>query len=130
MAAIWDFTNKNPHGRFALEEGADFAWIIHPVDQSNNSINMGGWTAKFQVRRQPDYSTVLLELSTDNGYITIDDHSTYGSNTILTINYPGSGTGSLNDWGVAYYDIKLTDSIGQIGRLMEGQIEFSRQVTV
>lgn len=130
MAALWDFTNDNPEGRFALEEGAEFRWQLHPVDGSNNSITMTGWTVKMQVRKQPDATGTLWEISTANGFITVDTHSTYGTGTVLTLYYPGSGTAALTDWGIAYYDIKTTDTGGNIGRLLEGRIEFSRQVTV
>lgn len=87
-------------------------------------VNLTGWTARMQIREQIDAELFLVELTTENGGITlggvlgtIDLLLTDAQTTLLTFD-------------VAYYDIELiAPSGGDVTRLLQGMVINSKEVT-
>lgn len=108
---------------FALEEGSTFersmTWSI-----SDAPVDLTGYTARLQVRatRSPD-SPVLLELTTENGGITLGDVD--GTIALLVTDEQTA----LLDFRAARYDLKMIPPSGAERRLLEGTVRFSREVT-
>lgn len=89
--------------------------ITTPYDLSNH-------TARMQVRRTIDSATRMVELTTQNGGLTIDDDS--GS---ITIQMADEVTASLTSSGV--YDLEIIDSIGRVSRVVQGTFTLNPEVT-
>ena len=56
---------------FKAEEGADFIRTLTWTDDADALIDLTGYTARMQVRREIDDSATLLELTTANSRITL-----------------------------------------------------------
>ena len=89
--------------------------ITTPYDLSNH-------TARMQVRRTIDSSTRMVELTTQNGGLTIDDG--VGS---ITIEMSNDVTASLTSSGV--YDLEIIDDSGNVSRVVQGTFTLSPEVT-
>ena len=88
--------------------------ITTPYDLSNH-------TARMQVRRTID-SPKMVELTTQNGGLTIDD-----DNGSITIQMADEVTASLTSSGV--YDLEIIDSIGRVSRVVQGAFTLNPEVT-
>lgn len=108
---------------FKAEQGADFIRQITWQDADGNAIDLSGYSARMQVRREVDDSAVLLELTTENGYITLG-----GAAGTIDLNFPASGTTSLSS-SAGVYDLELVSGGGVITRLLQGTFDVSREVT-
>jgi len=62
-------------------EHASFKKILRFKDEHDNLIDFTGYTALMHIREDPDNANILLELSTENGGLTIDP--TLGKITIF-----------------------------------------------
>ena len=109
-----------------IYQGSSFkrAWELADTE-SGSPINLTGYTAKMQVRGKIKDTDPIVDLSTENGGITI----VMGEDTTtMTVYIPASvTTGILVSKGV--YDLELTDTLGDIYRLMEGSVTISKEVT-
>jgi hypothetical protein len=77
-----------------------------------------------QVRRTIESSAFLLELTTDNGAITINPNS--ASNQIY-INISADVTASVDTSG--FYDIEIVSPDSVISRVLQGRFNLSPEVT-
>jgi len=89
--------------------------IYHPYDLTSH-------TARMQVRRTIDSSTFLIELTTENGGIEIDDE--LGK---ITITMTDAQTSALSSSGV--YDLEIEDNSGNVSRVVQGTFTLSLEVT-
>jgi hypothetical protein len=103
-----------------VEQGADFSKRLVWRDKNKRPVPLSGWVAKMQVRASASSPTVLFELSTENGRITL----------------PGSGVIQMDidaadtqNFVAGVYDLKLMGPAGQDIRLVEGKITLSPGVT-
>jgi len=85
--------------------------------------DLTGYTADLQVRAAPGSPTVLIELSTTNGGITLDP--TTGT---VTLNVSAAQTAALA-WSQGVYDLLLTSSTGFVTRLAQGNVIVTQDVT-
>lgn len=107
-----------------IEQGAKFSRLIRWLDGNGNPVDLTGWSARMQVRTGHG-GTLLLDLSTANGKITLSSGGT------IEIEATASDTDGL-DFERAVYDLELTPPSGSANtvRLLEGYIYLNRQVTV
>ena len=105
------------------EQGATFSLSITWTNPDGTPINITGASAKMQVRATKTSSNVILEASTTNGRITLG-----GSAGTVIFNIPASVT-SLLSVGQYVYDLNITDSSGNITRLLEGAFFVDGEVT-
>lgn len=116
----------------AIEVGAGYSEIIYQYNQvtpdsnppSFEGIDLTGYTCKAQVRREPDYEDIIIEL---DDYITLNAGSVNGA---ISLVMPSSETTTLIP-GVYHYDLFLTssDEGAQPFKLLWGIFEIRESVT-
>lgn len=118
-AGIYDFTDTR-----ALEQGATFRrrfqWQTGP---SGTPVDLTGYTAAMQVRPAPTAETIIVELTTADGSITLTDEGD------IHLVLDAAAT-ALLPAGTYSYDLELTAGPGgDTRRLLRGQFEISAEVT-
>lgn len=108
---------------FTIEQGATLMKPFIWKDSDGVPVDLTGYTAKMQVRQSPQSGTVLLELSTSNGRITLG-----GAAGTITLALTAAITAAIA-WRRGVYDIELTSGDGTVTRLLEGEIQVSKEVT-
>ena len=103
------------------DQGTTFSRVLTYKDNAGIPINLTNYTAKMQVRPATDSSTVLVELSTANGRITLG-----GALGTITLNAPAS----VMDFegGVYVYDLELTTG-ASVTRVVMGSFTNRAEVT-
>lgn len=117
-APIYDFT-----GDYELNQGSALSVPLLYTDPSGLIIDITGYTARMQVRVSPSSSTVLLELTTENGGFVVD-----GPAGKLTMVITEAIAETLT-WRRGVYDIELIPPSGEAFRFLQGEIEVSPEVT-
>lgn len=84
--------------------------------------DLTGWSAEMQVRERHSSTAIVTTLSS-TGEITLG--STAGT-IVLSI---ASSVSNAIDTGRKVYDLEMTDTGGDITRLLEGDIDFTPNVT-
>lgn len=108
-----------------IEQGTTWADSFTWETASGSAVDLTGWAAKLQIRKKASASSaVLLELSTDNGGITIPNPA--NGTVILAVS--ATDTAALA-FTRAAYDLKLTSPSGAVVRLIEGAITVDPEVT-
>ena len=109
---------------FEIEQGAAFALVFRRKDDAGGPIPLTGYTARMQVRANVAAQDVLLELTTENGRLVIDE-----ANGEAAIALDADTTAACT-WRKGVYDLELVPPDGKnVIRLVEGQITVSREVT-
>jgi hypothetical protein len=93
----------------------------------SKGIDLTNCTAKIQIRELPDAiaaPTVILELSTENGRITLT--SALGK---ITLSLTDEVT-TLIEGLEGYYNLEIYHPDGTVTRLTEGKVKFSTEVTI
>lgn len=105
-----------------IEQGATFGLTLTYTDSNDSAIDLTGFVARMQLRRNINDSTALLEATTENGGITLGDTS-----GTVAISISASDTANLAAVeGV--YDLELVSN-GVVTRLLEGTFVVSPEVT-
>jgi hypothetical protein len=111
------------------EQGTTFTRVItleYP-DPDDPEIflpwNFTGYTARMQIRRTIDSSTVMIELTTEDGGLEFTD--LFAGQ--LTVHMTDEQTASLTSDGV--YDIEIISDAGDVSRLVQGNFTLNREVT-
>jgi hypothetical protein len=99
--------------------------IEDPTGNTFVPFDLSGYGARMQVRRTIDTPTFLLELTTNNGGLTINPTS--GLLNEIYIDVSASVTASVATSGV--YDIEIIDGSGVVSRVLEGEFNLSPEVT-
>lgn len=141
-------------GRYDIyaEQGSTFKLHLQYKYSGGTGINLTGFTGALQVRKSEKDEKVLLFLSSYGVTGTTDikgftPGSTFGYSGIGGISFNtainGStiaATGGINiivdsetmkkiPSGKHFYDLELTNSIGEVSRFIEGTFEVSREIT-
>ena len=106
-----------------IEQGATFNPVLTWKDQAGTPIDLTGYTARMQIRATVDSSTVIHELSTANGELTLG-----GTAGTITFGIPAATTAGFT-FDEAVYDLELTDASGVVTRLLKGNVYLSPEVT-
>ncbi|MEM1944163.1 MAG: hypothetical protein QXX57_00270 [Nitrososphaerota archaeon] len=115
MAARYDFY---------INQGTTWSVSLTYKDDEGVPIDISNYTAKMQVRPSVESSRVLLELSTENGKISID-----GPNGRIQLQLEPADTTNLGLVRRGVYDLELTSPSLVVDRLLEGVIYFNPEVT-
>lgn len=107
------------------EQGAAFSRVIRYEDADEQPVNLTGYTARMQVRRQPYSATPLLELTTENDGITLG-----GATGEITLSISATTMADAQA-GECWYDLELlpAGSEDDVVRLIEGKFRIKREVT-
>lgn len=106
---------------FEIEQGTDYDKPLIWKDGTGSPVNLTGYSARMQLRPSVSSATVLLELTTENGGITLG-----GATGKITLHFTEANTESLIKGGV--FDLEMVLD-GRVKRLIEGTITVSRGVT-
>jgi predicted MFS family arabinose efflux permease len=113
MAGSFDFT---------IEQGATFNLLMTwKID--NVPVNLTNWTARLQARVDVEDTEVVLNLTTENGGITLG-----GALGTITLNQTAIQTAVLQT-GSFVYDLELISSVSSVTRLLQGELTISAEVT-
>ena len=86
------------------------------------AVNLTGYTADMQVRQFTD-TAIITEMSTSNGRIVIN-----GSAGQINITLDASQTGALTA-GQYMYDLNVTDTSGNVYKILQGAFVVNASVT-
>jgi hypothetical protein len=120
MSGRFDFIDTT-RARQACEQGSTFRKLLTYKNSCDGSpIDVSGYTAKMQLRTEADSSTVVFELSSANGRISITGNQ-------ITLSIADTDTATIPD-GRYVYDLVL-HSTGVSTRLLEGYFDVKTDVT-
>lgn len=103
-------------------QGATFS-EVYTYKVNGSLVNLTSYTARMQVRKTPSSDTKLLDLTTENGGITL-------GGVAGTITVGASATTMAGIAGGKYrYDLEVVSSGGVVTRLLEGVFVVSPEVT-
>jgi hypothetical protein len=105
-----------------IEQGARFDKVLY-YKPNNVAADLTGYTARMQVRQTVASNAVLLELTTENGRITIT-----ADEGKLTLFVASADTAALT-FTDAVYDLELVDGDGEVIRLCRGAVHLEKEVT-
>ena len=108
---------------FNIEQGATFSHRLEWKDSREQPIDLTGYTARMQVRAKKSSDTVLVELTTANGRITLG-----GANGTIDLKIEATVTAGFN-WTKGVYDLELESGAGFVTRLVEGNVTVLLEVT-
>lgn len=107
-----------------IEQGATFTKVLTWKDSANVAIDLTAYTARMQARATIAAATTIFSLtSSPAAGITLG-----GAAGTITITLTATETAAITA-DTAYYDIELEDGSGVVTRLLQGEIEFSKEVT-
>ncbi len=89
----------------------------------NTPVNLTGYTARMQARPAVNSSTVVLDLTTGNGKITLG-----GSQGTITLSLTAAETAAIAQNSLVY-DLELVSGGGEVYRIIEGSIAVTPEVT-
>ena len=85
-----------------MVQGATFEKACEYKDSTKTSIDLAGYTARLQVRSDTDASTTLIELTTENGRITLNDPTT----GVIQLYISAADTAALT-FNTGVYDLEI-----------------------
>ena len=99
------------------------AYTSGGVVEYNKPIDLTGFTARMQIRAKIDSTDTILELTTENSGIVLN-------NTLksITINIPASTTAGLI-FNSAVYSLEMVSSGGQVTPFIGGTLTLVKEVT-
>ena len=106
-----------------IEQGATFSCTLTWNDETGDPVNLTGFTGRLHARRTSYHETKLLDLTTENGGITLG-----GAAGTITILASATLTASI-DAPFGVYDLELVAAGGHVTRLIRGKIDFIPEVT-
>jgi len=103
---------------------SDFgAYTTGGIIEWNTPIPLTGYTAQMQIRESIDATTVIHELTSANGGITIDP-----VNFTISMNISSAVTATFN-FDAAVYSMELTDNQGIVYPFLSGSFTLIKEVT-
>ena len=108
---------------FYVEQGATYQLDITWKQPDGTPVNLTGYTARMQIRKTVKSTDPLISLTTTNGRITLG-----GAQGTVTLEIAAEDTADFTTF-CGVYDLEVEASDGTVTRLLEGQVEISREVT-
>lgn len=105
------------------DQGATFQRSISWTDSAKNPYDLTSYTARMQVRPNVSSTSVILELTTGNGRITLTS-TEWNVNLLVAANV----TANLTP-GLYVYDLELVSGGGVVSRIIEGNFKVKAEVT-
>lgn len=105
-------------------QGATFnQTLFYETGEPSAPVNLSGYTAKMHIRSKPESKALILELSTNNGRIVLNEAT--GS---IRLFISASDTAFLSSCDKAVYDLELTTG-SVTTRVLQGNVIISPEVT-
>lgn len=108
---------------FTIYQGATFRKRLTWKAPDGTPIDLTGCTARMQVRPEVESPTVLLELTTANGCITLG-----GVAGTIEL-FVSDEASTLFTWTAGAWDLEIEFPGGDVRRLAQGSISVSPEVT-
>jgi hypothetical protein len=96
-----------------------------PTGQTYEPYDLNGYSARMQVRRTIESSTVMVYLTTENSGLTINP--TGETINHIRIYMSDDVTASIGSSGV--YDLEIINGDGEVSRVIQGAFTLSPEVT-
>lgn len=110
----------------ALDQGADWFWNIRwrvgATQRSAVSKNTTGYTARMQVRKTYSSPTTMLNLTTQNGGITVSNDG------LIQLRATAIQTAAMQP-GKAVYDVEVISNNSIVTKIVRGTIRVVAEVT-
>jgi hypothetical protein len=108
-----------------IEQGATWSLPLlwREPDPSTTPIDLTGYTARMHIRKKITDTEYSVELTTENGGITLGG----AAGTILLLITAEESTTIAIKTGV--YDLELIANDGTVTRLLQGAVEVNQEVT-
>lgn len=107
---------------FKCEQGATFSRVLTLTDDNGDLVSLVGYAARMQVRERVKSDSYLIELTTENGRISLG-----GAAGTITLTLTAAETAALTNDGV--YDLELIAPDTTVTRILEGRFNLSPEVT-
>ena len=98
-------------------------YISGGIVEYNTPIDLTGFKARMQVRSKVDSSTVIIELTTENNYIVINN-----VNKTINLAIPATITSGFT-FSTTVYSLELVSTGGQVTPFCDGTITLVKEVT-
>jgi len=108
---------------FEIEAGATFTADLAVTDEAGDPIDLTGYTARMDIKRDAREDAALLSLTTDNAHVII----TAPSGQLLV--YISAAETSALTFTRGIYDLEIVDALGRVTRLVEGAVIVKPEVT-
>ncbi|MBI9090141.1 MAG: hypothetical protein JEZ12_13075 [Desulfobacterium sp.] len=109
-----------------IYQGSSFKKAWEMVEKgTEDPIDLTGYKARMQVRGKLKDDAAILDLTTENGGITI---TVVTDKTTLALYVPATATAAITA-AKGVYDLELVDAAGDVYRLMQGTVAISKEVT-
>jgi hypothetical protein len=105
-----------------IGQGSRFSLALSYEAPEGSAVDFTDSTARMQVRPKFGSGTVLFELSTSNGGITL------GADGSVQLSKPASETAALT-FSRAVYDLEITPPTGEPYKLIRGNVYLTRELT-
>jgi hypothetical protein len=107
------------------DQGSTFSRIIYYKDPAKKSIKFSGYTARMHVRPKYESNTVLLDLTTENGGISLGD--TDGSISLFV----DDTVMETIEEGIYVYDLELAAPSADlyVYKILQGNFAVRSEVT-
>lgn len=99
---------------FIIEQGATFQHTLTLKDSNDAVIDLSGYSAEMDLRKNQDDSSEVITLTVDNSRISLG-----GDAGTITLTITATDTAALSV-GDGVYDLEITDSNGKVDRILEG----------
>lgn len=109
--------------KLTIYQGATFRKRLAWLNPDRTPIDLTGCTARMQVREEYASPLPLLELTTENGGITLG-----GAAGTIDLLSSDEDTATM-EWNGGVFDIEIAHPNGDVTRLAQGSISVSPEVT-
>jgi|tagenome__1003787_1003787.scaffolds.fasta_scaffold19467793_2 hypothetical protein len=113
-----------------IEQGASYHHEYRWDDNTNNPVDLTGYTARMQMRSAITIEATVLDMTTENDMITVG-----GINGIISFDLDAETTADI-DWPsgrstqlIGVYQLELVSPGGFVTRLLKGTVTVDPEVT-
>lgn len=113
---------------FQIYQGQTWRNTLRLKDAAGDPIDLTDYTARMQIRETVESATFVLELTTENGRLTIDELA--GEIAVLVDADDTSAIElPLGEPGQWVYDLEIIDSSDVVTRVLQGAVVMHAEVT-
>jgi hypothetical protein len=106
-----------------IEQGATYEQGLVYNDSAGEPVDLTDHTARMHIREAYDSEDALIELTTENGRITLG-----GTAGTIVLYISDEDTEAL-DFSSARYDLELVQPDGRVKRLLRGKVKLMLEAT-
>lgn len=107
-----------------IEQGVTFRFSFRLKEKtSGNPLDLSGYTGRMQIRPKAGSTTVIADLTTENGGISIN-----GSEGRISIYITDEETATYA-FTSARYDLEIVSAGGEVVRVFKGSVKLDPEVT-